>query len=98
MGYLQLGKCVSVYSDYCTVILYTNVRGCEGLCGTAAHRLAVQGGGIAEHRKAVGGSDTAEHREVVEGAVAQPSTGRQWKVVTQPGSEVRWESESGHRA
>ena len=76
MGYLQLSKCVSVYSDYCTAILYTNVRGCEGLCGTAVHRLAVRGGGIAEHRKAVEGGDTAKHREVVKGAVAQPSTGR----------------------
>jgi len=72
VGYLQLGKCVSVYSDYCTAILYTNVRGCEGLCGTAAHRLAVRGGGIAKHRKAVGGSEggggTAEHREAVKGS------------------------------
>ena len=79
MGYLRLGECVSVYSDYCTASLYTNVRGCEGLCGTAAHRLAVRGGGIAEHRKAVeggdtarrgavkGGGGTARHREAVEG-------------------------------
>ena len=79
MGYLRLGKCVSVYSDYCTANLYTNVRGCEGLCGTAVHRLAVRGGGIAGHRKAVGGDDTARygavkggggtarHREAVEG-------------------------------
>jgi len=66
-GYLRLGVCVSVYSDYCTASLYTNVRGCEGLCGTAVHRLAVQGGDIAEHRKAVGGDDTAGHEGAVKG-------------------------------
>ena len=98
MGYLWLGKCVSVYSDYCTASLYTNVRGCEGLCGTATHRLAVRGGGIAEHRKAVGGDDTARQEGGGEGAVAQPGTGGGEGAVAQPGSEVRWKSESGHRA
>ena len=67
MGYLRLGDVSLFFSDYCTASLYTNVRGCEGLCGTAAHRLAVRGGGIAEHRKAVGGGDTARHEGAVKG-------------------------------
>ena len=44
------------------------------------------------------GSDTAEHREAVKGQWHSWTQEGSEGAVAQPGSEVRWESESGHRA
>jgi len=46
----------------------------------------------------VEGSDTAEHREAVKGQWHSWTQEGSEGAVAQLGSEVRWESESGHRA